>query len=388
MAISAQRVVIRIGMAEDVPALNIGELGWDVDKKRLRAGDGTPTPPMIMTTKSTDAFEYKFIRYVEYPEIRMLPEGTVDGVDISDLNRVNGFVVRRGDNLWAQRTLQNSDTYITIDNPAGTAGDPVFNLSDEFVDRVFDSLTEVSVDDVTIHGNGRPEAPLYAHTANYTEKGVSRFATGPEVADGILGSVAITPESLLHRTSTFTRTGLIRKATLAEVRAATSTDTVVVPAYLRTATLETVEEWFDANGTSGEIAVQGALIYENPTSAEFSTTLNLTGINMIHFAAVVNGGSGGSQGDGPNQDGSMEIQIGSRTVRISTVSGANSVSAGRGEWVARRSKTNQWYLSLTNYMSIYAGVCGSGDSLHIENDVSMWGSGWIQVRRINIVPSI
>ncbi len=245
MANKAQKVIVRIGMSQEIPALAIGEMGWDIDYHRLRVGDGSSIPTMVKTTKSVGAFEYNFIDYVQYPEIRMLPDGTVDGVDISDLNAANGFVVRRGNNLWAHRSIVNTDTYITITNPAGTAGNPTINLSLEIVGRIFDSLTEVAVDDITIHGDGTEAAPLYAHQASYTERGVVELATGQEVIDGITGSRAITPESLVARTSTFTRTGLIRKATLAEVNAGVSTDTVVVPAYLHDYVGDYVENYVE-----------------------------------------------------------------------------------------------------------------------------------------------
>ena len=268
MTISAQRIIVRFGMSQQIPALDVGELGWDIDLHRLRVGDASSAPTIVMTNKSLGSYEFNFIDYVQFPEIRMLPEGTVDGVDISDLNAANGFVVRRGNNLWAHRTLTNTDTFITIANPAGTAGNPVLNLSAEFVDLVEDALHFVTVDDVTIHGNGRPEAPLYAHTANTTEKGVVELATNAETQQGVDATRAITsaglssrtatetrtgiaaiasqtetntgstddkivtPEKLHNRVSTFTRTGIIRKATLPEVMARVDTDSVVVPAYL------------------------------------------------------------------------------------------------------------------------------------------------------------
>lgn len=243
MTNKAQKMIVRIGMSYEIPTLAIGEAGWDVDYHRLRMGDGTTTPPMIMSTKSVGSFEYNYIDYAQFPEIRMLPEGTVDGVDISDLNAANGFVVRRGNNLWAHRQLTNTDTYITIANPAGTAGDPVLNLSTEIVERIYDSLTEVAVDDETIHGNGRPEAPLYAHTATDTEKGVARFSTEEEILAGASANTMVSPVILLKRTATESRIGLIRKATQAEVNAGLSKEGAVVPAYLKTYTDNYIDNW-------------------------------------------------------------------------------------------------------------------------------------------------
>ena len=165
MSIRTKRVVSRLGMSPEVPVMAIGEIGWDVDKKRFRLGDGTTTPPMVMTTKSTGGFEYNNIAYVQYPEIRMLPEGTVDGVDISDLNAANGLLVRRGNNLWAHRTIVGNTEFFNVVNGNGVAGNPTIDFTVEFKDRINNFLSIVYTDNETILGDGREVNPLYARTA-------------------------------------------------------------------------------------------------------------------------------------------------------------------------------------------------------------------------------
>lgn len=46
------RLITRLGNAAQVPALAPGELGYDLDHKNLRIGDGTTSPPFIFTSKT------------------------------------------------------------------------------------------------------------------------------------------------------------------------------------------------------------------------------------------------------------------------------------------------------------------------------------------------
>jgi hypothetical protein len=233
MPITAQRLVIRVGMSQEIPALAVGEMGMDIDLHRLRLGDGSTTPIILMGSKSRGGYEFNFIDYVQFPEIRMLPDGKVDGVDISDLNVANGFVVRRGNNLWAHRAMTNSDGYIRIQNPLGTANNPIFDLDPDLVARFDDWLTEVAVDDITIHGDGTAAAPLFAQVADYTHKGVAEIATNTEVRTGTDETRIVTPAGLSSRTATETRTGILEVATFDEVAAGTSDEHIITPKKLK-----------------------------------------------------------------------------------------------------------------------------------------------------------
>lgn len=184
MSIKGKRVVARLGQSAEIPPMIIGEFGWDVDRKRLRVGDGTTTPPMVMTTKSTGPFEFNNIHYAQYPEIRMLPEGTVDGVDLSRLNAANGIVVRRGNNLWAHRTIVGNTEFFRITNGDGVAGNPTFDFSVEFKARLDAFLSIVYTDQTTILGDGRQINPLYAVQATTERSGVTETATEAEALAG------------------------------------------------------------------------------------------------------------------------------------------------------------------------------------------------------------
>lgn len=303
MTISAQRIVVRIGMSQEIPGMPIGEMGWDIDLHRLRVGDGSSIPAIIMANKSIGPFEFNFIDYVQYPEIRMLPDGTVDGVDISDLNAANGFLVRRGNNLWAHRAMTNTDNTIVIQNPQGLAGDPVFNLSDYVKGLIYNALQYVRVDNITIHGDGTDAAPLYAHVANYNERGVVELADANETIVGVDNSRAITPASLSARTATFDRTGLIRKATLQEVLDGNNTDAAVTPAYLK----EYVNKFGGKGGGwlyNNEVAYTGPVLsggwgpgYWNLTNVEAFFYSFTGGVSEFGSSYYVEG-SQGSGGDG------------------------------------------------------------------------------------------
>jgi len=47
----------RVGLSSQVPALRLGELGYDTDRKVGRIGDDTPTPPRTLTDKTTGEFD-------------------------------------------------------------------------------------------------------------------------------------------------------------------------------------------------------------------------------------------------------------------------------------------------------------------------------------------
>lgn len=365
MAITGQRIVVRLGMSEQTPGMPIAEMGWDVDLKRLRVGDGSPFPTIIMSNKSLGPYEYNFIQYVQFPEIRMLPEGTVDGVDISDLNRENGFVVRRGDNLWAHRELTNTDGYVKITYGNGVDGNPIINFSDEFKVEIGEFLKTVAVDDVTIHGDGRVINPLHAHIADYTAKGVVELATGAETITGVDPTRAITPESLSQRTATFTRTGLIRVATLAEVNAGVSTDTAVCPAYLR--------NYVASNSKQFGAILKTGVIYSFPP-LQNSGSFSVAGYTCC--VVVVSGG-----GDAVDGTGGARLRVGNVTMEpangfngdnpIMDAFGAGSTgNYSAASQYAMFKSNGTWYITYNGV----AFIVGSGDTISWGKDQGTGGS--------------
>ncbi|QIG70224.1 putative tail fiber protein [Rhizobium phage RHph_N28_1] len=328
MALAAQKIIVRIGMSEEVPGMDPGEMGWDMDLARLRVGDGSPNPTYVMTNKSKGPFEYNFIQYAQYPEIRMLPEGTVDGVDISDLNRENGLVTRIGDNLWAHRTIVNTDGYVEVTFGDGVAGNPTINFSHDFTVEIGEFLKTVAVDDITIHGNGTVVAPLYAQIA------------------------------------TFTLRGVIRIATLAEVNAGVDTTTAVCPAYLK--------NYVTNNSKKFGAILKTGTIYTFPHLQD-SGSLSLAG----YTCAVVVVSGGGDIIDG----GTIRLRIGNVTFAppsqfLGDNPAVSSFSAGSGGSFSGASQFAMfksggvWYATFNGV----AFVVGSGDSFTWGKDDGTQGS--------------
>lgn len=115
----AFRVVARQGLAADVPTLIQGELGFDIDKKVARIGDLTPTPPRIMTDKSTGNFDYSSVGDIRFPGDLLFSGGRINGVNIEKLNQTSGLIVRSGNNAFKAVSLTSADGSLTITNNAG-----------------------------------------------------------------------------------------------------------------------------------------------------------------------------------------------------------------------------------------------------------------------------
>lgn len=187
----AVKIQMRRGNASAVPALDVGELGWDVDTKTMRVGDGTGAPTRLPTTKSTGAFDFSSVSYFQLPRVILglgLPtavsmhfhptdptsglfspgthqiaiatnaitrllvnnsgisltgdmivsnNGKVDGVDISNLNPtgVNGLIAKLGDNSYGFRSLVPGNGIAAMvnsngqANPGGAAGDIIVAIA-------------------------------------------------------------------------------------------------------------------------------------------------------------------------------------------------------------------------------------------------------------------
>ena len=200
----AQKIVSRTGLASEIPTtfpLLIGEIGYDTDMLVYRVGDGTTTPPRGIMDKSFGAFSYPNVDYVEYPEVRVIGTGTVDGVDVSELNSASGILTRVSDNSWAHRTMISTDGNIAFNNADGVAGNPDFNLSAAFLATIpFAALLQVE-HDTSLFGLGTAGTPLGVVQATTTLLGGIRISTAAEVVAGTSTTTALTPASLLSLTA-------------------------------------------------------------------------------------------------------------------------------------------------------------------------------------------
>lgn len=64
----AYKLLTRRGLKSDREAIVTGELGLDTDEKTLIVGDGTSTPPRIITDKSTGSFDLTSLHSLTLPE--------------------------------------------------------------------------------------------------------------------------------------------------------------------------------------------------------------------------------------------------------------------------------------------------------------------------------
>lgn len=195
----AYKVVARFGLANQLPALEMGELGWDMDTHVFRVGDDTAQVAAIPTTKSSGSFDFTTVTSFTMPTIHMAPNATVDGVDISKLNAANGILVRRADNLYGNIQVVSSNGSLQITNPDGVAGNIDIQISQSILDQLNQGgfLTLVSHTSV-LTGDGTALDPLDVRLSTTTLTGVTRYATDAEAGAGAVQTAALTPYNLLH----------------------------------------------------------------------------------------------------------------------------------------------------------------------------------------------
>lgn len=193
------KIIARLGLAQDVPVMVTGEIGWDTDKKVWRVGDDTSSPPRVPTDKSLGDFNFSTAGTFTFKQIDMVENGTVDGVDISRLNAANGILVRKGNNLYNNISLVSGDQTLQITNPDGSLGNIDLRIHPSIMALITNSgyLTRVYTD-ALLSGTGRQESPLTLRLATTTLLGVSRFATNAEAGAGTLQTVALSPVNLLN----------------------------------------------------------------------------------------------------------------------------------------------------------------------------------------------
>lgn len=118
-----QRIVVRQGLAAQIPALIMGELGWDIDTFTLRVGDDTDDPVKIMTTKSRGIFDFRSATKVYLPDTEI---DNLAGIDLSGLYAEPGIMVSTGDpNNFKHVSIYSSDSSVIITNGDGQTGDKI-----------------------------------------------------------------------------------------------------------------------------------------------------------------------------------------------------------------------------------------------------------------------
>lgn len=85
-------VLCRIGLAGDIPALKLGEIGYDTDTNTFRVGNDSVNPPKIPTTLSSGYFDFSTASGFKFSKIDMLAGAKIDGVNIASLKQNSGLV--------------------------------------------------------------------------------------------------------------------------------------------------------------------------------------------------------------------------------------------------------------------------------------------------------
>lgn len=128
-----QRVIVRIGLAAQVPALKLGELGMDTDTIVMRIGDETADPPKIMTTKSTGSFDYSSTDTVTFNKVQFAIGGGIGGVDLASLYANIGIVVSTGGGTFRQTTITSTDQSVIVSNGDGQSGNIDLRVSTDSI---------------------------------------------------------------------------------------------------------------------------------------------------------------------------------------------------------------------------------------------------------------
>jgi Major tropism determinant N-terminal domain len=175
----ATKLIIRAGFAAQVPPLDVGELGYDQDKKTVRVGDGSTVPPRIPTDKAVGDFDFSTAGLFTFSDIAIKNGGKVGGIDLTKLNATNGILVRRGLNDFVSRNMVSSNNSIIFDIADGVAGNLDFRINPVAVSNVYTDVFFITTPIVkTVHGPGADFPDL---NAAFNWLGTRRIATTGKV---------------------------------------------------------------------------------------------------------------------------------------------------------------------------------------------------------------
>lgn len=115
-----KKIVARQGLASQVPTLNVAEIGYDVDTKFGRIGDGTSTPPRFPTSKSTGEVSFPSVTKMTWGGVVLTAGGHINGVTLSALNLTAGVLRRTTLGAIGRAVFISADSSIDINNPDGS----------------------------------------------------------------------------------------------------------------------------------------------------------------------------------------------------------------------------------------------------------------------------
>lgn len=192
------KIIARYGVSTDIPTLERGEIGWDIDTLTFRVGDDTSQPTKIPTTKSIGAYTFANADFV-FKNVDVTAGGKIGGCKISTMNLSNGFVVRKANGEFQNVEFMSGDGTINIVNPTGVNGNVDIRLSPALAALLNGGgfLTSITHDG-TLSGLGTSGSPLAVIQSTESQKGAIRIATLVEASAGIVDDAALTPETLAN----------------------------------------------------------------------------------------------------------------------------------------------------------------------------------------------
>lgn len=147
-------VVARLGVEADVPALIMGEFGFDTDTQTLRVGNDTSRPVKVPTDRSTSEFDFTRASKFTLPGGIVFDKtkpGAVNGVNLAQFNQGNGLLVRRGDNTFGATVLRSSDQSLIVIGGGGSQGtiDLRINPDSDVIQRLFAGIGILNISSIS-----------------------------------------------------------------------------------------------------------------------------------------------------------------------------------------------------------------------------------------------
>jgi hypothetical protein len=193
------KIVARKGLASEIIALMEGEIGFDIDTKTFRVGDGTASPPKIITNKSTGSVDFSSLTEITFPTIKLKSGAKIAGVDLSSMLSAAGLIAARSDGNFSPVSILSSDNSLVVTHGDGQGGNIDIKLHPTIIDSILSAnvLTFVS-HDTSLVGLGNPSSPLSVVNSTVLNRGIIQTATQSEANSGIDDTKALTPANLLN----------------------------------------------------------------------------------------------------------------------------------------------------------------------------------------------
>lgn len=279
-------IVCRIGLAAKTPAMQMGEIGFDTDERVFRIGNDTVIPERIMCSNSKIAFEYPYVPYVKFKDLRLYDGGKIAGVDISALSSAGPGILAIDDSGKLKVVeLTSGDTTVSITNANGLYGNP--DLRTVTTSSGLSTLTTTS----SFTGIGTVSSPLTLAQATTTKLGGVQEASSAEALTGI-GNKYVSSSALNYvlqdattiAQASLVKYGVVKLATVAEALAGSNSTHAITPYSLQqvlatgiTGGIDTTAS-FTGNGTSA-----------NPLTLEQATTVMIGGVILATPAETLVG---------------------------------------------------------------------------------------------------